>query len=219
MIISNYSELVDEVTKLLSRDFLRPQVPGWIHFAELEIVREIMPLREIKYKTTGTLTIDEVELTLPDGINGIFGFQLDENPIRTVTSVEMPQLLRRRALNTAAADQFPSVYAWTGTRTIEMAPTPKATTPYTLYYTGLMADPNETKYTSQVLVEAQDLLLYGAAKHSAPFVRHDERLAMWISLFNGGLPTYAAFLDNQLDTIQVSPFSSGRDYPQTTGSF
>ncbi|KKK66608.1 hypothetical protein LCGC14_2962380 [marine sediment metagenome] len=79
--------------------------------------------------------------------------------------------------------------------------------------------PGALRLASQVLVEAKDLLLYGAAKHSAPFVRHDERLAMWISLFNGGLPTYAAFLDNALDTIQVAPYSSGRDYPQTTGSF
>ena len=62
-------------------------------------------------------------------------------------------------------------------------------------------------------------MLYGAAKHSAPFIRHDERLATWEKLFNGGLPGYAAFLDNQMDSIQVSTYSSGRDYPQTTGAF
>lgn len=217
--INNYSELIEEVVSLLSRNFLRAKVPNWISFAEAEIVRGIISLDEIRYKTTGTLTTGVESITLPAGINGIKGFQLDENPIRTVISVSMPELLRRRALDTAAADTFPSVYAWVDATTIEMAPTPGAGTSYTLYYTGRMVDPDELKYTSKVLVDAPDLLLYGTAKHSAPYLRHDERIAVWEQMFDRKLPQYAAFLDRQLDSIQVSTYSAGRDYPQTTGSF
>ncbi len=38
-----------------------------------------------------------------------------------------------------------------------------------------------------LLLEAPDVLLYGALAHSAPYLEHDERFAMWVQIFKDGI--------------------------------
>jgi hypothetical protein len=38
-----------------------------------------------------------------------------------------------------------------------------------------------------LLLEAPDVLLYGALAHSAPYLEHDERFSMWVQIFKDGI--------------------------------
>ncbi len=220
MPFSSYSELIDEVVDLIGRRSIRNKAPGWIHMAEKEAVTKIREIREIIYKTTGTFTPAVDTITLPDGISELIGFQIDENPIRIVDNVGMVEFLKRRTLNTAAAEQWPTVYTLTGADTMEVAPAPKSAAGYTLYYKGNTPSVTDTKITSRMLEEAPHLLLYGAAVHSSVYIRHDERLALWQSLFQDAIQSYGTFLARGAqDTPQASRYAGGNDFPQTTGSF
>ncbi len=220
MPFDNYSGLFQEIVDLVARGGLRPKIPGWVSLAEKEAVMEIRDLREVRYKTTGNLVADATELTLISGIHGIDLFQLDENPVRVVVSGSISQVVDRRALDSAAADAFPVVYAWTGPNTVELAPTPAAATPYTIYYTGSMVQVNETKYTSNILEEAPYYLLYAAAFHSALYTRNAENEARYGAQRDRALGQYKKFLARKdKKTIQVGRRVTPPDYPQTTGSF
>ncbi len=220
MSFDNYSGLFQEIVDLVGRGGLRPKVPGWVSLAEAEAVMEIRDLREVRYKTTGNLVAGATELTLISGIHGIDLLQLDENPVRVVRSGSISQVVDRRALDSAAADAFPVVYAWTGSNTIELAPTPAAATPYTIYYTGAMGKVNETKYTSNILEEAPHYLMYAAAFHSAVYTRNAENEERFGKQRDRILGQYKKFLArSDKKTIQVGRHVTPPDYPQTTGSF
>lgn len=216
--IETYSDLVESVTRLLARNYLRGEVQTWIDFAEKHAVRKIRDLREIKYKTTGTLVSGTGSITLPEGIMGIDALQVDTVPIRILTSVTLQRLQARMSLSDTSG--FPTMYTWTGHELIEIAPVPQTNDGYTVYFTKAMIKPDHLKYTSDILQEAPDLLLYGAAVHSAPFIHHDERLPMWQGLFKEAVDDYARFLSRKaLTRIQVRPYGGGvHDHPQTTGT-
>ncbi len=219
MPFDNYSELFQEVVDLIARGGMRPKIPGWVSLAESEAVMGIRSLKEVRYKTTGNLVADATELTLISGIHGIDVLQLDENPVRVVRSANIAQVVNRRAIS-AAANDFPVIYAWTGPNTIELAPTPNAATPYTLYCTGAMGQVNETKYTSNILEEAPQYLLYAAAFHSAVYNRNAENEARYGAQRDRALAQYKRYVGRKdKKTIQVGSRSTPRDYPQTTGSF
>lgn len=214
MPFDSYSGLFQEVADLIGRSGLRPKIPGWVSLAESEAVHEIRSLREVRYKVSGNLDAANTELTLIDGIHGIDVMQLDENPVRVVKSAGIAQVVAKRAQSPAAANTFPVIYAWTGPNTIELAPTPHAATPYTIYYTGSMSEVNETKYTSNILEEAPAYLLYAAAFHSAVYTRNSENETRYGAQKDRALAMYKKFVGRKdQKTIQVGTSRTPHDHP------
>ncbi len=215
----NYAELVDEVVELIGRGSIRKKVPGWIQLAEREALVKIRDLREIKYKTTGNFTIDAATLTLPDGVMGIDGFEINENPSRTVRAATIDQLLERRAMETAAPDQYPALYSWVSGRNVELSPVPQAASPYTIYYTGAMVDVDELKVTSNILEQVPHYLLYAAAWHYALWARNDELVNRYGNVAAEVLADYMKFTARLRGTVQVGRHTTPGDHPRTAGHY
>ena len=133
---ANYQELVQDVVELVGRQRIRPKVLGWIRMAEETAVQRIRELREVIYIFSGTMTENSDQLTLPAGITGIEGLQIDTDPIRIVKQIELSELQRRREILSAASDLYPLAFCWTGAEKIEMVPIPSGAHAYTLYYKG-----------------------------------------------------------------------------------
>lgn len=206
MPFGNYSQLTDEVVDLINRGDLRPKVPGWITLAERECVQAIQNLKSVIYIFSGTLTADTATLTLPTGTAAIKALQLDENPIKIVRPVSLRELQQQKALISSAGQTFPGFYAFQSDTVIEMVPTPQANTPYTIYYEALNAPITDASVTSQLLVQAPQVLLYGAAQHSSPYLR-DDKAQQWQGLLQKFTRQYAQWVArNAYSQVQVTAY-------------
>lgn len=218
---ANYTELVDDIVNLIGKSGYRTKCPVWIGFAEKEAVREIRELREVIYKTVGaTMTADDNEITMPAGITGVEGMQIDTSPIRMMRQVKISELQHQRQVMSLASDLYPTIFAWTAAEKIEMAPIPTLANAYTLYYKGAMVEVENTKVTSQILEQAPEFLYYRAAAHGFLYARNFETADQYKAEAMGALKTYAQLLARgDTDTPQVAPFSYVHDHPQITGSY
>lgn len=217
--IQNYSDLITEVGRLLARRNLLPLIPGWIQEAESRVVQKVRSIRETIYiDSTGTLTEDVTSLTLPEGVSHVLAIQLhDEVPKRNLTSVELSQLLIRRAQADSLSREFPEFYTFVGERTVELAPTPLGNTPYTIWYTGMLPIINDARYKSQVLIEAPNVLKYGAALEGANHTRNWELADRYEARFERDVKAYGMYLSRAQPSIQVGSWGNAGDRPQTTG--
>lgn len=209
MPFNDYSQLTDEINDMLARGDVRTKIPGWITLAENEIVQRVRSLMSVIYIASGTLVAGTNTLTLPAKTTAILSLQLDNNPLIVIRPVELDELKKHQSTWSSTTRDFPSVYTRISDTKIEMSATPAASSPYTIYYEAFNAEITERSTTSQLLAQAPQLLLYGAAKHSAPFLRND-RAGEWRDLFEGGLKPYNKFLARiSTDTLQVASYAAG----------
>jgi hypothetical protein len=211
---ANYAELFTDVVELIGKPRYSSRVPRWVGYAEKEAVRRIRELREVIYQITGTMTDASDSLTMPAGITGIEGLQINTDPIRMLKQVSLSELQDHRARQSVSSSSYPTVFTWVGAETIEMHPTPGDAHAYTLYYKGAMTEADHEKVTSQTLEQAPDWLLYKAAYHGFMYARNFASANEYKAEAEAQLLAYAQLLARgDLQTPQVQPFSHVHDHP------
>lgn len=206
MPFQNYQELVSEIDDLLGRGDLRTKIQGWIDLAQHEIVQDCRDLQDVIFITSGSMVGGVNTLALPTDYTSIEVLQIDSNPITTVLPLSIPELKAKQA--TLNSGGRPLWYARTGNQQIEMAPNPDADHAYTIYYKGMYPETTESSTTSQLLAQAPDLLMYGAAKHSSPFTR-DDRGGEWEGIFQSRLKKYKRYLSRtNRKVVQASNYGT-----------
>lgn len=211
MPFEDYNQLVDEIDDLIGRGDLRTKIQGWITLAEQDIVQRVRELTDVIFIFTGTFTAGTATLTLPVGTTGIKALQVNENPIKIVTPLSIRDLEIDKAKWSAVNRTFPQFYGRISDTQIEMSPIPQANSPYTIYFNKLYTAITEASTTSQLLAQAPEALLYGAAKHSSPYLRN-ERGQEWEALYLGKVRAYNKFLARiSRATIQNAPYGADVD--------
>ena len=177
----NFDSLVDTIGEWLARDDLASQIPDFIWLCECEIQREVH-FRTSDKTATGTSVADQEYIDLPtDYVEGRF-FQWDANNDIPITVVSWDILSHLQKQHAGGRTRAGVVH---GTR-LYVAPTPGASA-YTLHYKAGVSHLSATNQSNVILVEHPDLLLYGALKHSAPYLGADERMMVWASLHSAAL--------------------------------
>ena len=180
MAVTNYSQLQAAVADWLNRDDLTAAIKDFISLAEAELTRTLRHRSMIKRSTA---TIDsEYSATPGDWIQTV-SLILETDPVRQM------EYVTNEALNglkvSSRATGTPTHFTHVGTE-IQVHPRPDNTsTGYTgeiVYYAKIpvLSDSNTTNW---LLTLAPDIYLYGALIQSAPYLRDDERLATWASLY------------------------------------
>jgi hypothetical protein len=82
----------------------------------------------------------------------------------------------------------PTNYAITAGQ-IELLPTPDETYSASLVYYSRIPALSVSNTTNWLLTEAPDTYLYGSLVHAAPYLKDDQRLVVWESLFKLSLDT------------------------------
>jgi hypothetical protein len=82
----------------------------------------------------------------------------------------------------------PTNYAITAGQ-IELLPTPDDTYEASIVYYGRIPALSVSNTTNWLLTEAPDTYLYGSLVHAAPYLKDDQRLVIWESLFKLSLDT------------------------------
>lgn len=177
MSIATYAELQTAVANFLNRDDLTSIIPTFIDLCEAQLQRDI---RHYKMEQRATSTCDTQYTALPgDFLEPIRLHIVGKRKALQPMSLNEMQDERYKAEDAAGAPLF---YSLTGAE-IEVYPTPDDS--YTLemnYYEKIPAltDANTTNW---LLTDAPDIYLYGTLMQSAPYLAHDERLAIWAGLY------------------------------------
>lgn len=192
MSITTYAELKTSIADFLDRDDLTSKTGTFISLAEAEISRDLRHWRQEKRVNT---SVDEQYENLPTDWLRINSVQHTGGGL--ISSVSASEIQRLRAATTTTGKPR---YMRINSNQIELYPVPDQA--YSIEVTYLAQTPAlTTAAPSNWLLEyAPDLLLYGALKHSAPYLGEDNRLAVWGSLYASGIEA----LNSETESAVVS---------------
>jgi len=173
--ITNYGTLKTAVANWLNRVDLTDFIPDFIRLAEAKFDRHVAIADEVRT----TLTLDAEVVTLPAVCRELRSLYLDQDSARGAIEITTPERLaeKKSDLGPSGIPRYAAVMS-DGTE-LGFAPVPNDSfTAKIVYIAGLtlLADDSDTNW---ILDSHPDLYLYGALVESAPFLRDDERIAVW----------------------------------------
>jgi hypothetical protein len=192
MALSTYDELLTALANLLNRDDLTDNLPDFVRLCETDIdAREDLALHRRRVCRAEAPVSGEYT-RLPSNFLAIQSANLasplvqlrQASPDQLVALKQDEEALRSIVASTYGVDlnvSPPLYYAVVGSE-LRLLPVPQTT--YTVQMAVYEALPAlETNVTNWVLKHFPSIYLYGAALHSAPFLRDDERIETWTSLY------------------------------------
>lgn len=191
MALDTYSGLQAEILDLINRAdaAAAAKVVSWIQLAEGQMhrrfvgrVRQGMPYpRRIHQRSDASIAQGDEYVAAPTDFAGPLTFVLDGSPETVLDYLEPDNLNDWKAGNTLSG-QAPRYYTVVNG---EFQFYPVADQAYTAELTYLLRFPklSDTNTSNWILADYPDAYLYGAALHSAPWLKDDSRLTTWGTLF------------------------------------
>lgn len=177
MAITTYSELKTAVADWLNRSDLTSAIPNFITMAEAQMNRQI---RHRKMVTRATATLDTPYFAVPSDWKETIRFQLNTNPVTPLVFVTPEQLLEdSQKYNSGNQPMF---YTTIGQQ-FEVLPQPAGSYEAELLYYANIPSLSDGAPTNWLLTESPDIYLYATLIQSAPYLKEDERTAIWTSLY------------------------------------
>jgi len=130
-------------------------------------------------------TLDTQYFAFPADFLQAKEFQLNTNPITYLQYVTQNQGDYGSATNYVAAGK-PQFYTIIGTQ-IQVIPTPDTGYTGELTYYGKIPALSDSNTSNWLLAYAPDLYLYGALLEATPYLKDDERLAVWSTLYTNSI--------------------------------
>lgn len=176
--ITNYAELQAAAVEWLNRGDLNEQVPAFITMATAQFNRELR-LREMM--TRADATSDEELVEMPVDFLEVYSLMLAPSgitpPLRYISERESNFLKSQ----TGGLSGPVAAYTIIG-NTFELIPPPGGDVDLKLVYYARIPDLSDTLPSNWLLQKAPDLYLYSTCLQAEPYLKNDERLAMWIQL-------------------------------------
>lgn len=179
MAIATYSDLQTSITNWLKRADLTSLIPDWISLCEADYNRR---LRISAMEDRATSSVSSEYVALPTGFLELRSLQLNTSPVTPLTAVG-PEYMD---LAFGGKLGKPLYYAIVGDE-IQLSPAPDGTYTLEINYYATISALSASNTTNWVLTNAPDIYLYGSLLHSAPYIRNDQRLTVWNSLYEKAL--------------------------------
>ncbi len=178
MAITTYAQLKASIEAWLNRDDLDQYVGDFIALFEATFERTAR-VREMLVRAVTVPAADEPRENLPGDFLELKAIQFNASPV-VVPEFASAAWIRNYRRYTGAESGVPRYFTIEGGQLL-FERTPNATELEILYYQKLPRLSDEQ--TSNWLLAAHpDIYLYGALVHSAPFLKDDERIALWAGL-------------------------------------
>ena len=183
MDITTYTGLQATIADFLNRTDLTSQIPGFIGLAEAKFNRdERLRCRQGLVRAQANLA-NQFE-QLPGDYLEMWNLQLNTNPV-TVMEYVPPQVADQWKAQYFAPKK-PSKFTVVG-NTMELVPVPDTTYSAEMLYFARIPALSATNQSNWLLALAPDAYLYGALLESAPYLRDDERISVWMALYEKSL--------------------------------
>ena len=182
MALDTFAGLKATIADYLNRDDLTAVIPSFITIAEAKFNRKLRTRQMVK-RANGQ--IETAFFAYPSDWLQAKEFQLNTNPIvrlQFVTEAYGDELKSNRYVSTGQ----PAYYTITGTQ-LEFIPAPDATYSAELTYYAKIPALSDSNTSNWLLAYAPDLYLYGALLEAAPYLKDDERLAVWSQMYINSL--------------------------------
>lgn len=179
MAITTYSELKSAVADWLNRSDLTAVIPNFIALAEAKMNRQ---LRHRSMVTRATATLDTPYFAVPNDWKETIRFQLNTNPVTPLVYVTPEQLLEDSQVYSTGGQ--PMFFTTTGNQ-FEVLPAPDGSYEAELLYYAKLPSLSDSNTTNWLLTDSPDLYLYGTLMQSAPYLKEDERVGIWSTLYAG----------------------------------
>ena len=182
MALDTFADLKATIADYLNRDDLTAVIPSFITIAEAKFNRKLRTRQMVK-RANGQ--IETAFFAYPSDWLQAKEFQLNTNPIvrlQFVTEAYGDELKSNRYVSTGQ----PVYYTITGTQ-LEFIPTPDSTYSAELTYYAKIPALSDSNTSNWLLAYAPDLYLYGALLEAAPYLKDDERLAVWSQMYINSL--------------------------------
>ena len=172
MALSNYTEIIDAVSRWLDRDDLSPQVPDFVYMAENRINRVIRPL-DMESTAITPLVEDQVYYPLPCDYIEARNIYIDTQSGNL--SYISPDLMSN--INPSFQTGFYTIIDYQVKLNESMEGN------LIIEYFKEYAHLSDTNPENWITQHASDLLLYGALLEAEAFIMTDERIPVWIEAF------------------------------------
>lgn len=183
--LRDYNWLMAAIADLLHRRDLGARIPDWIRMAEAKINRKL----NIYAKEVDAPLVSEISsrfVALPADYGSPICLQSRHvEPRYDFTLLEASQL----TINDVTSG-LPEFWAIDGANIAFERPADQAYPLQFRYVQSLYL--SSTNLTNTLLEKNPDLYLYGALVHSAPYLRDDQRIAIWKNEFDDALRQVAA---------------------------
>ena len=193
MALTTYTELKASVADWLNRSDLTAAIPDFITLAEARLARH----PAVQYEKRGTITVDAEVETLPSDCLEVRSLAFDDTVRHRPIEIVSPELLPawRATLGETGA---PSVAAVTSNGTeLQLSPTPDTAYVLKIVYLTAFTPLSSTVATNWVLTSHPDLYLFGSLVEAAPYLKDDERIAVWQSKVEQGLAELQALVERR----------------------
>ena len=184
MAITNYTDLQTTIADFLNRDDLTSVIPTFIQLAEAEMNRLVRHWKMEK-RATGQQSAGDQWMQVPNDWLETIRLHLTGSGTSAVTMTSRAAMADIRAKNEDVSTVAPYLYTHADGQ-FELYPTPSDTTDFELLYYQQIPD-LATNSTNWLLEDAPDVYLYGALRHSAPYLAEDARSAVWEKYYGEAL--------------------------------
>lgn len=179
MALVTFADLKTSIANYLNRSDLTSVIPDFITLTEAKLNR-VLRIRPMQKRVSTTLTSGDAFVDLPNDFLEVTQIFIDSNPNKVLNYVNANQI---ELENTQESSGTPSQYTIIGDE-FQLSPIPDSN--YTLkisYYSKIpaLSTSNTTNY---LLTNYPQVYLYGALLEAQPYILNDERLTVWMSLFN-----------------------------------
>jgi hypothetical protein len=188
--VMTYDSLVSDIKAYLERGgstdtSVLAQIPRFIMLAQERIAREVKTLGTIQYVSSAFAAgnaVYEKPGRWRETVYFNFGTGTN-NDTRVALRKRNYDLLRMYWPDPTQTSQ-PEYYADYGFSHFLVAPTPDAAYPFELAYWELPVPIDSAQQTNWLTEYAPDLLLYGTLLETAPFLKDDDRVQLWMSMYD-----------------------------------
>lgn len=188
--IKTYSGLKSRIKSWLIRPDLEVELPTFIELAEAELNRRLRTRQMVK---RSRVMADSRYIELPGDWRKAWNIQRveDEFPLVYMAPAELDRLRYEAKQHPAGAisRHKPASYYTLFGDSLEVGPCPAVEAPVEvemLYYAAI-PPLSEVAPVNWLLETHPDLYLFGALKHTATFLKEDERLPVWVEQFEAAL--------------------------------
>lgn len=182
MAINSYSTLKSGIADFLNRSDLTSVIPTFISLSEAKFNRTLRVRQMIK---RATATIDTQFFAMPADFLEAKSFVLNTNPL-TYLEYATQDFLQKQRQSVYITSGKPALFGVIGTQ-FEAVPTPDGNYTGELTYYAKIESLSDTTTSNWLLAYAPDLYLYGALVQAAPYLRDDERIAVWGQFYTAAM--------------------------------
>tara|TARA_R110000751_G_scaffold239788_1_gene340447 strand:+ start:71 stop:691 length:621 start_codon:yes stop_codon:yes gene_type:complete len=182
MPITTYTELKSAVADWLLRDDLTAVLPSFISLAEAGLNRQA---RHWRMEKRSTATLDSQYSALPADFLQPIRLSLTSGTTFELELASQADIVDMRSL-AANNTGRPRYYALTAGE-IEVFPTPGDNYTLELAYVARVPALSDSNADNWLLTYYPDAYLYGTLLQAAPYLKDDERVGLWKSLYDGAV--------------------------------